>query len=211
MKEIDQYINVAIVEDDPEIRENLCLIIGNTEGLRCGENYARAEDFLDDLKHRLPDVVLMDIQLPGISGIEAVKQLKAVYRHVEVLMLTVHQDDKLVFDSLCAGATGYLVKNTPPYKIVDAIQEAMRGGAPMSTNIARMVVHSFRQNRDTALTEREHDVLQQLCEGNSNKSVGDTLFISQDTVRSHIKSIYRKLEVNSKSEAVAKAIKTRIV
>ena len=126
-------------------------------------------------------------------------------------MLTVHQNDKLVFDSLCAGASGYLVKNTPPARIIDAIQEALRGGAPMSTQVARMVVQSFRKKQETTLTERERDVLQQLCEGKSYKSIGDALFISQDTVRSHIKSIYKKLEVNSKSEAVAKALRSRIV
>lgn len=211
MINLDTRIKVAIVEDDPEIRTNLTLIINGAEDLICEHSFESAELFLKAVGKITPDVVLMDIQLPKMNGIEAVRELKARYRHVEVLMLTVHQNDKLVFDSLCAGASGYLMKNTPPSKIVDAIQEALRGGAPMSSQVARMVVHSFRQNRDNTLTERERDVLEQLCEGKSYRSIGDTLFISQDTVRSHIKSIYKKLEVNSKSEAVAKALRTRII
>ncbi len=211
MINLDTRIKVAIVEDDPEIRTNLTLIINGADDLICEHSFESAELFLKSVGKIAPDVVLMDIQLPKMNGIEAVRELKARYRHVEVLMLTVHQNDKLVFDSLCAGASGYLMKNTPPSKIVDAIQEALRGGAPMSSQVARMVVHSFRQNRDNTLTERERDVLEQLCEGKSYRSIGDTLFISQDTVRSHIKSIYKKLEVNSKSEAVAKALRTRII
>lgn len=211
MINLDTRIKVAIVEDDPEIRMNLSLIINAANDLICEHNFESAELFLKEVGNVAPDVVLMDIQLPKMNGIEAVRELKSRYRHIEVLMLTVHQNDKLVFDSLCAGASGYLVKNTPPAKIVDAIQEALRGGAPMSSQVARMVVRSFRQNQDNLLTQRERDVLEQLCEGKSYRSIGDTLFISQDTVRSHIKSIYKKLEVNSKSEAVAKALRTRII
>ncbi|MCE7996151.1 MAG: response regulator transcription factor [Roseivirga sp.] len=211
MINLDTRIKVAIVEDDPEIRMNLSLIINAANDLICEHNFESAELFLKEVGDVAPDVVLMDIQLPKMNGIEAVRELKSRYRHIEVLMLTVHQNDKLVFDSLCAGASGYLVKNTPPAKIVDAIQEALRGGAPMSSQVARMVVRSFRQNQDNLLTQRERDVLEQLCEGKSYRSIGDTLFISQDTVRSHIKSIYKKLEVNSKSEAVAKALRTRII
>lgn len=211
MINLDTRIKVAIVEDDPEIRMSLSLIINAATDLICEHNFKSAELFLKEVGNVAPDVVLMDIQLPKMNGIEAVRELKSRYRHIEVLMLTVHQNDKLVFDSLCAGASGYLVKNTPPAKIVDAIQEALRGGAPMSSQVARMVVRSFRQNQDSQLTQRERDVLEQLCEGKSYRSIGDTLFISQDTVRSHIKSIYKKLEVNSKSEAVAKALRTRII
>jgi DNA-binding NarL/FixJ family response regulator len=211
MINLDTRINVAIVEDDPEIRNNLSLIINSADDLICEQTYESAELFLAALDTTIPDVVLMDIQLPKMNGIEAVIQLKERHRHVEVLILTVHQNDKLVFDSLCAGASGYLIKNTPPARIIDAIQEAMRGGAPMSSQVARMVVQSFRKNRESDLTEREREVLEQLCKGKSYRSIGDALFISQDTVRSHIKSIYKKLEVNSKSEAVAKALKTRII
>lgn len=211
MINLDTRIKVVVVEDDPEIRMNLSLIINSSDELICEHHFGSAELFLKSVDDVAPDVVLMDIQLPKMNGIDAVKELKLKRRHIEVLMLTVHQNDKLVFDSLCAGASGYLVKNTPPAKIVDAIQEAMRGGAPMSSQVARMVVGSFRKKQDNLLSQRERDVLEQLCEGKSYKSIGDTLFISQDTVRSHIKSIYKKLEVNSKGEAVAKALRTRII
>lgn len=204
-------IKLSLVEDDPEIRKNLALIINTSEGMICENTYDNAEDFLATLEDGKPNIVLMDISLPGISGIKAVERMKEIAPEVEALMLTVHQDDQLVFDSLCAGASGYLVKSTPPHRIVEAIRETIGGGAPMSTSIARMVVKSFRKQQQTDLTEREMDVLDQLCKGKSYKLIADALFISQDTVRSHIKSIYKKLEVNSKSEAVAKALKDRLV
>lgn len=208
---MSDLIKLNIVEDDPEIRSNLALIINTSEGMICAQTYVSAEDFMEGLENNVPDIVLMDISLPGMTGIQAVERMKIEYPRIEALMLTVHQDDQLVFDSLCAGACGYLVKSTPPERIVDAIREAMSGGAPMSTSIARMVVKSFRKKTESDLTEREMDVLDQLCKGKSYKLIADALFISQDTVRSHIKSIYKKLEVNSKSEAVAKALKDRLV
>lgn len=211
MINLDPRIRVAIVEDDPEIRTHLSLIINSVHDLICEHSYASAELFLKGVGEAAPDVVLMDLQLPKMNGIDAVKELKHQYRHIEVLMLSVHQNDQLIFDSLCAGASGYLMKNTPPTRIIDAIQEAFRGGAPMSTQVARMVVQSFGKKQNSPLAQRERDVLEQLCEGKSYRSIGDTLLISQDTVRSHIKSIYKKLEVNSKSEALAKAIRTRII
>ncbi len=204
-------IRITIVEDDPEIRLNLALLINTTEGLICQYTFSNAEEFLTNLDSVDPELVLMDIQLPGMSGIDAVRRLKEKNPEAEALMLTVYQDDKLVFDSLCAGASGYLVKSTPPEKIVESIREVLNGGAPMSTQIARMVVSSFQKKNESGLTEREYDVLDQLCKGKSYKNIGDALFISQDTVRSHIKSIYKKLEVNSKSEAVVKAFRERLV
>ncbi|OEK02873.1 DNA-binding response regulator [Roseivirga sp. 4D4] len=204
-------IRLNIVEDDPEIRNNLALIINTSEGMICERTFENAESFLENLEAQKPDIVLMDISLPGMTGIQAVEKMKEKAPKAEALMLTVHQDDQLVFDSLCAGASGYLVKSTPPLRIIDAIREAVGGGAPMSTSIARMVVKSFSKKTESDLTEREMDVLDQLCQGKSYKLIADALFISQDTVRSHIKSIYKKLEVNSKSEAVAKALKDRLV
>ena len=204
-------IRIAIVEDDPEIRINLALLINTTEGLICESTFEYAEELLANLQEVNPELVLMDIQLPGISGIEAVTRIKERQPEIEVLMLTVYQDDKLVFDSLCAGASGYLVKSTPHERIVESIREVLRGGAPMSSQVARMVVGSFQRKNESGLTDREQDVLNQLCQGKSYKNIGDALFISQDTVRSHIKSIYKKLEVNSKSEAVVKAFKERLV
>lgn len=211
MKRMDDKIRLSIIEDDPEIRNNLALIINANEGMICEQTYDNAEEFLNELENSKLDIVLMDISLPGMTGIRAVEKMKESVPEVEALMLTVHQDDQLVFDSLCAGASGYLVKSTPPEHIIKAVVEAMNGGAPMSTSIARMVVKSFRKQQRADLTEREMDVLDQLCKGKSYKLIADALFISQDTVRSHIKSIYKKLEVNSKSEAVAKALKDKLV
>ena len=202
---------ISIVEDDPEIRINLALMINTSQDFICQYTFQNAEEMLSNLDVANPELVLMDIQLPGISGIEAVKRIKTRKPEVEALMLTVYQDDKLVFDSLCAGACGYLMKSTPPNEIIKSMREALNGGAPMSTQIARMVVGSFQKKKDSGLTIREQEVLGQLCQGKSYKNIGDSLFISQDTVRSHIKSIYKKLEVNSKSEAVVKAFRERLV
>lgn len=204
-------IRISIVEDDKDIRETLPLIIDGYDGYSVHAVYTSAEEALEKLPTDPPDVVLMDISLPGMSGIEAVKILKHKMSDLEIIMLTVHLDDDLVFESLCAGACGYLTKNTPPEKIMNAIREVFHGGAPMSTQIARMVVQSFQKPNETPLTQREKEVLNQLCMGKSYKMIADALFISQDTVRSHIKSIYKKLEVNSKSEAVAKALKNKLV
>lgn len=206
-----EKIHISIVEDDQEIRENLSYIIDRSPGYDCLATYDCAEKAIEEMRYDTPDVVLMDISLPGMSGIEGVRQLKAQTPSVEVIMLTVHQDNQLVFDSLCAGACGYLTKHTSPQRILDAIQEVHAGGAPMSTDIARMVVGSFQRKHRHDLTRREKEVLEQLCQGKSYKMIADVLFISQDTVRSHIKSIYKKLTVNSKSEAVAKALRNNWV
>lgn len=207
----DKDLRVAIVEDDAEIRESLHLILNASPGYRCDLLFDSAEAALEVLQTEHPDVVLMDISLPGISGIECVRLLKEKNDHSEFIMLTAHQEDELVFDSLCAGACGYLTKSTPPARIMDAIREASEGGAPMSTKIARLVVSSFTKPKTNPLTQREREVLDQLCQGKSYKSIADALFVSQDTIRSHIKNIYKKLEVNSKSEAVIKAIKEKLV
>jgi len=204
-------ISVFIVEDDNDIRESLALIIDNNPGFLCVGTAADGETAHEEIPAVQPDVLLMDITLPGMTGIDCVRQLKAALPELNVLMLTVHEDDDLVFDSLCAGACGYLTKNTSPEKLLDAIREVHAGGAPMSTTIARMVVTSFRQKEHSDLTQRESDVLSQLCKGKSYKMISDALFISHDTVRTHIKNIYRKLEVSSKSEAILAALKTRMV
>ena len=205
-------IRVALIEDDADIRDNLMLIIDRAEGFSCRQAFSDVQEAGKSLLNDPPDVLLMDITLPGkLNGIEGVEFLRAAGATFETIMLTVHQEEKLVFDALCAGACGYLTKNTPPNRILDALREAHRGGAPMSTQIARMVVDSFKRTPPPALSEREREVLAELCQGKSYKMVADALYISQDTVRTHIRSIYRKLEVNSKSEAVAKALKERLI
>lgn len=204
-------INVSIVEDDDEIRESLAILINGTSGFSCIGSYDDCETAIKGILEDPPDVVLMDIGLPRMSGIEGIRKIKDKVPDIDVLMLTVHADSKRVFEALCAGACGYLIKDTPPAKLLEAISEAYHGGAPMSTQIARIVVDSFKTNPNADLTQRETQVLSQLCKGKSYKMIAEILFISEETVRRHIKNIYKKLEVSSKSEAVAKAFKERIV
>jgi DNA-binding NarL/FixJ family response regulator len=204
-------INVAIVEDDHEIRESLAILINGTAGFSCVYNFSDCESAIPVIFEDPQDVVLMDIGLPGISGIEGIRILKEKLPKINILMLTVHGDSKVVFEALCAGACGYLIKDTQPTKLLEAIQEAHYGGAPMSTQIARMVVESFKTTPHNELTNRETEVLTQLCKGKSYRMIAEALFISEETVRRHIKNIYKKLEVSSKSEAVAKALKEKII
>jgi DNA-binding NarL/FixJ family response regulator len=207
----DRIISVSIVEDDDEIRESLALLIDGTPGFCSLRNYRDGEATIQGIPKERPDVVLMDIALPGMSGIEGVRCLKETTPATEFIMLTIHKDDDLVFRSLCAGATGYLLKNTKPAKLLAAIKEVCEGGAPMSTNIARMIVSSFRRTTQSPLTARETEVLAQLCKGQSYKMIADSLFVSEQTVHFHIKNIYQKLQVHSKSEAVAKALHDKLV
>ncbi len=202
---------VIIVEDDPDIGTALERILNISNGMRCIAVYQSAEDLLKEVHSIDADLILMDISLPGISGIEATRNSKVISPHIEILILSVHDEDQMVFDALSAGAIGYVLKNTPTHKIVTHIKEAMNGGSPMSQKVARKVVDSFHISTNTIFTAREIEVLQKLCNGLSYKLIADSLYISQDTVRSHIKSIYRKLHVNSKSEAIIKAMKNRIV
>ncbi len=205
-----ELIAVAIVEDDEDIRESLGLLIDDAPGFYCLNMYGDCETAIAGIQREKPDVILMDIQLPGMSGIEGVERIKKTAA-VDIIMLTVHKDDELVFRALCAGASGYLVKNTKPERILEAIRDVYEGGAPMSSNIARMIVNSFRRTTQSPLTPRETAVLAQLCKGQSYKMIADTLFVSEQTVHFHIKNIYQKLQVHSKSEAVAVALRERLV
>jgi DNA-binding NarL/FixJ family response regulator len=153
----------------------------------------------------------MDIGLPGLSGIEGVKLLKDELPSTDFIMLTIQEDDDSVFNSLCAGATGYLLKDTPPHDLLQSIKEVKKGGSPMSPSIARRIINSFKPNPVNPLTKREIEILEKLCDGENYKSIADSLFVSGHTVRAHIKSIYRKLQVNSRGEAVKKAIKDKLV
>ncbi|GJM33707.1 MAG: DNA-binding response regulator [Saprospiraceae bacterium] len=205
-------IEVGIIEDDKDIREHLGLLIDEHPDFSCNKLFYNVESALDALLIHPPDVLLLDITLAeGMDGIQGVSLFVEKEAPFEIIMFSVHQDDEKVFQSLCAGACGYLTKNTPIPKILSAIKEAHHGGAPMSMQIARMVVQSFRSKQKPDLSPREKDVLIELCNGKSYKKVGECLFISQDTVRTHIRNIYRKLKVNSKAGAVAKALKERLV
>ena len=204
-------INVSLIEDDADIRRGLALLLNNTPGFRCAAAYGDCECALRALPENPPEVLLMDIQLPGMSGIEGVRRLKKILPALDIIMLTIHEDDKRVFASLCAGACGYLVKTTPPAKILAAIREVHGGGAPMSANIARLVIQSFQTSSTPNLSPREQEILALLCQGGSYKMIADALYLSKGTVHSHLKKIYKKLEVNSMTEAVAKAHQERLV
>jgi len=205
-------IKVAIVEDDHDIRASLAQLIDDAAGFRCTSTFADGESAVLGLTGgEPPDVVLMDLRLPGISGIETVRRLRALHPALDIIMLTVYKDDELVFESLSAGATGYLVKDTTPARIMEAIAEVNAGGAPMSMSIARRIVDSFRKSGDAALTPRETEVLQHLCGGAGYRTIARALHVSEPTVHFHIKNIYRKLSVHSKSQAVARALRDRLV
>lgn len=203
----DAPIAVAVVEDDARIRSALELIVDGTPGMVCVAAYESVEDFLDEDLGQV-DVLLLDIELPGMSGIEAIRPIRKKYPQTDVLMQTVFQDEDRIFEALCAGATGYLLKNTPPEQILEGIREVHAGGAPMSASIARKVVHLFRrpQIEEEALSERENEVLAKLVEGKTNKQIAEELFVSPNTVAFHVKGIYEKLHVHSRAEAVAKAM-----
>lgn len=204
-------ISVSLIEDDADIRRGLALLLNKTPGFVCVAAYPDCETALQEIAGDPPDVLLMDIQLPGMSGIEGVRRIKKLLPDLDVIMLTIHDDDKRVFESLCAGACGYLIKTTPPAKLLEAIHEVRSGGSPMSANIARMVIQSFQRTQSTGLTSRETEILSQLCRGKSYKMIADALHISRGTVHSHLKKVYKKLEVNSMSEAVAKAYQEKLV
>ena len=209
-------INAAIVEDRREIREGLAMLINGTEGFHCSGSYRSAEEALDRIQLHPPDVVLMDIGLPGMSGIEALRILKERYPKMLLMMLTVYDDDDRIFDAICAGASGYLLKKTPPAKLLESLREAVGGGAPMSPEVARRVIALFREIRpperaDYELTPHETRLLKLFVEGHNYKTAAAELGVSVHTVSFHLRSIYDKLQVHSKSEAVAKALSNRLV
>jgi DNA-binding NarL/FixJ family response regulator len=209
-------VKVAIIEDRREIRDGLTMMINFTEGFKCIGSYRSMEEALARLPHQLPDVVLSDIGLPGMDGIDGIRILKEQFPQLTILMLTVYDDNDRIFDALCAGACGYLLKKTPPARIVESLNEALAGGAPMSPEIARKVITLFREVRppervDYDLTPHETRLLKLLVEGHSYKTAAGELNVSVNTVSFHLKSIYEKLQVHSKSEAVAKALKNRLI
>src|SRR6267142_4168272 len=209
-------IEVAIVEDRREIRESLALLIGGTDGFKCIGSYRSMEEALDKLKHHQPHLLLSDIGLPGMSGIEGVAILKERYPDLLILMLTVYDDDERIFDAICAGACGYLLKKTPPVRLLESLREATSGGAPMSPEVAKRLMTLFREIRppdraDYQLTPHETRLLKLLVEGHNYKTAAGELGVTVHTVSFHLRSIYEKLQVHSKSEAVAKALQNRLV
>jgi DNA-binding NarL/FixJ family response regulator len=211
LKTPPKNISVTIVEDDNLIREGFALMINTSPGFKIINTYSNCENALDNLKSDNPDVILMDIELPGMNGIEGVLKIKKLKPEANIIIITVYDDDELVFKALCAGASGYLTKNIPPVKLLDAIKEVYEGGAPMSTNIARMVVKSFQKNTSSPLSARETTVLELLAKGKSYHVIANELFVDKETIRTHIKNIYTKLEVHSKADAIQKALKEKFI
>ena len=204
-------ISVAIVEDDADIRQLMQLIIDGSPGFMCDKVYNDCETAVPELIASPPDIILMDIDLPGMNGVEGVKMIRQQNMVSSILMLTIHEGSNKVFDSLCAGANGYLIKGIPPVELLAALKDAHEGGAPMSSSIASKVVKYFHTANHTNLSERELEILQLLCDGENYSTIASALFISKNTVKGHIKNIYKKLEVNNRAEAVLKAHKTRLI
>ncbi len=205
-------ISVSIVEDNDKLRGTLVRVVNRADGFRCTSDYANAEDALKNLPQVRPDVVLMDINLPGMNGVECVRQLKQLLPQTQVMMLTVYEDTENIFNALTAGASGYMLKRTSTKELLEAIQEVHRGGSPMTMHIARKVVLSFQKTAATAqatenLSEREQQVLDLLSQGLMYKEIADKLAISYETVHTYIRRIYEKLQVRTRTEAVAKFLR----
>lgn len=209
-------IKVTIFEDNNSLRQSLYQLINGSDGFACVGAFEDCLDLLKDIEDTKPDVVLMDIEMPGINGIEAVRILREKYPDLKILMQTIFEDSEKIFNSILAGASGYILKNTSPSRFLDFIKETYEGGAPMSPSVATKVLKMMAEQSPTKgesfnLSDREKEVLSCLVKGMSYKLIADACYISIDTVRGHIRNIYEKLHVHSKSEAVAKAIKSKIV
>lgn len=209
-------ITVAVIEDHDKFRECLQFLLNNTEGYRCTGGFRTMEEALVKIGSDRPDIALIDIGLPGMSGIEGIKHLKERYPAMVLLVNTVYDNDERVFDALCAGASGYLLKKTPPARLLESLKDAMAGGAPISPEVARRVIALFqelrpRENPDCGLTPHEVRLLKLLVEGHSYKTAAKELGVTPKTISFHLQKIYQKLQVHSKSEAVAKALRQRLI
>jgi DNA-binding NarL/FixJ family response regulator len=209
-------VKVTIIEDQRDVREGLAVLIGGSPGFRCIASFRTMEEALRHMEGNLPDIVLTDIGLPGMSGVEGIRIMKASHPELPILALTVYDDDDDIFEALCAGASGYLLKNTPPARLLENLREAASGGAPMSPEVARRVIKLFREFRPPdrssyTLTQQETELLRLIVEGHSYKTAASRLGISTSTVSFHLQNIYTKLQVHSKSEAVAKALRNKLV
>jgi len=211
-------LSTVIVEDVEFVRNGIAAIINSTEGMQCIATFEDAESMLAEIEKLQPDVLITDIGLPGMSGIEGMKEVKKKLPNQIMIVLTVHEENEKIFEALMAGASGYLPKKTPPAELVQSIREAHEGGSPMNSDIASKVIHLLRDIAPKAevekrieLSERENEILQSIAKGLGYKRIASNLFISKETVRYHIKNIYKKLHVCSQSEAVAKAMKNGLI
>jgi DNA-binding NarL/FixJ family response regulator len=209
-------VKVIIIEDLRDVREGLAVLINGSPGFRCTASFRTMEDALRSINGNLPDVVLTDIGLPGMSGVDGIRILKERHPELPTIALTVYDDDDRIFDALCAGASGYLLKNTPPARLLESLKEVSAGGAPMSPEVARRVIKLFREFRPpdrspSHLTQQETELLKLIVDGHSYKTAAAKLEISTSTVSFHLQNIYGKLQVHSKTEAVAKALRDKLV
>jgi DNA-binding NarL/FixJ family response regulator len=204
-------IRIVIIEDDETIREGYAFLIGQAEDYTVINTYPSFDEAAKKLVTDAPNVILLDIELPGTNGIDAIPKIKKLLPSVHILILTVYESEKLIFDALSYGASGYLTKNTPAAKIVDSIKEVIDGGGPMSVNIARLVINSFHKNQDSPLSKRETQILDMVSNGKNRSQIAKELFIDLETVRSHIKNIYIKLDVNSRADAITAARNKRFI
>jgi len=203
---------VIIIEDNLPLRQAFEEIINSSDSFEVADTYTTCEEAIENLKSDAPNVVLMDIDLPGINGVEGTKIIKQKMPNSIIIMVTVYENSEMVFNALCAGATGYLTKNLKPNDLINSLEEAMSGGAPMSIHIAKMVVSSFqKKNSSIQLSQREKEVLTLLATGNSYDSIGEKLFISKNTIKFHLKNIYIKLQVHSNIEAIQKANEENLI
>lgn len=198
-------VHVVIIEDDETIRNGFAYLINASEKYKVINAYANVESALPNLVNDQPHVILLDIELPGIKGIDAIPKIKQLLPKVHILMLTVYENEDNVFNALTKGAAGYLVKSDSTEKIMDAIQEVVNGGAPMSMNVAKIVIKSFHKNQNSPLTKRETEILEQVANGKSRSKIAKEMFIDLETVKSHIKHIYLKLNVHSREDAIKEA------
>ena len=208
-------IKVAIIEDQHKFRNAVTILIDGTEGFQCSGSYRSMEEALDKIARDLPDVVLMDLGLPGMNGIEGTRRLKERFPQMILLAHTVYEDDERIFDALCAGASGYLLKKTSPLRLLESLREAANGGAPMTPEVASRVIKMFREHRPPdrsyELTPHELRLLKLLMEGHNYKTAAADLGVTTHTISFHLQKIYEKLHVHSKTEAVAKALQDRLL
>jgi DNA-binding NarL/FixJ family response regulator len=212
---VPDVIKVAIVEDQHKFRDAVTMLIDGTEGFHCSGSYRSMEEALDKIARDLPDVVLMDLGLPGMNGIEGTRRLKERFPQIVLLVHSVYEDDERIFDALCAGASGYLLKKTPPARLLEGLREAANGGAPMTPEVASRVIKMFREyrppDRSYELTPHELRLLKLLMDGHNYKTAAADLGVTTHTISFHLQKIYEKLHVHSKTEAVAKALQDRLL
>jgi DNA-binding NarL/FixJ family response regulator len=209
-------LRVVVIEDLREVREGLTALINGTAGFKCVANYGMMETALAQIEKIVPDIILTDLGLPGMSGIEGIERLRKIFPETPIIALTIYDNEEKIFNALCNGANGYLLKTTPPARLLEALQEAVEGGSPMSPNIAARVVKLFRafhppEHSDYHLTPQETELLKLLIEGHHKKNAAREMKISIHTISFHLKNIYEKLQVHSKTEAVAKALREHLV